>query len=85
MLRDNALVEHRKKFEVAEKERDELKLTLETFQTSSKNLSKLLASQVTDKTGLGYDNHMFNSTVFDSAELNSYESDVSVPTSLVYD
>nr|GFD10007.1 hypothetical protein [Tanacetum cinerariifolium] len=31
MLRDNALVELRKKFEKAKKERDELKLTLEKF------------------------------------------------------
>nr|GEZ58644.1 ribonuclease H-like domain-containing protein [Tanacetum cinerariifolium] len=38
MLRDNALVELRKKFKKAEKERDDLKLTLEKFQTSSKNL-----------------------------------------------
>nr|GEW35546.1 hypothetical protein [Tanacetum cinerariifolium] len=38
MLRDNALVELRKKFEKAKKERDELKITLEKFQTSSKNL-----------------------------------------------
>nr|GEU74102.1 putative ribonuclease H-like domain-containing protein [Tanacetum cinerariifolium] len=38
MLRDNALVEIRKKFETAEKERDELNHTLEKFQTSSKNL-----------------------------------------------
>nr|GEV43563.1 ribonuclease H-like domain-containing protein [Tanacetum cinerariifolium] len=38
MLRDNALVELRKKFKKAEKERDELKLTLEKFQTSSKNI-----------------------------------------------
>nr|GEX72398.1 hypothetical protein [Tanacetum cinerariifolium] len=38
MLRDNVLVELRKKFEKAKKERDELKLTLEKFQTSSKNL-----------------------------------------------
>nr|GEW29138.1 hypothetical protein [Tanacetum cinerariifolium] len=73
------------KFEAAEKERDELKHTLEKFQTSSKNLSKLLDSQITDKTCLGYDNQMFNSTVFDSAELNSYESDVSMPTSPVHD
>nr|GEZ02813.1 hypothetical protein [Tanacetum cinerariifolium] len=85
MLRDNALVEFRKKFKAAENKRDELKLTLENFQTSSKNLSKLLASQITDKTGLGYDNQMFNSTVFDSTELNSYESDVSVPTNPVHD
>nr|GEZ17459.1 hypothetical protein [Tanacetum cinerariifolium] len=38
MLRDNALVELRKKFKKAEKERDELKLTLEKFQTSLKNI-----------------------------------------------
>nr|GEV50540.1 hypothetical protein [Tanacetum cinerariifolium] len=33
----------------------------------------------------GYDNQMFTSTVFDCNELNSSESDVSVPTSLVHD
>nr|GEY41065.1 hypothetical protein [Tanacetum cinerariifolium] len=54
-------------------------------ETSLKNLSKLLESQITDKTGLGYDNHMFTSIVFDCDELNSSESDVSVPTSLVHD
>nr|GEW33147.1 putative ribonuclease H-like domain-containing protein [Tanacetum cinerariifolium] len=85
MLRDNALVELRKKFEKAKKERDELKLTLEKFQTSSKNLTKLLESQITDKTGLGYDNQVFNSTMFDCDELNSFESDDSVPTSPVHD
>nr|GEU39868.1 hypothetical protein [Tanacetum cinerariifolium] len=85
MLRDNTLVEVRKKFEVAEKERDKLKHTLEKFQTSSKNLSKLLASQFTDKTRLRYDNQVFNSTVFDCDELKSYESDVSVYTSPVHD
>nr|GEV59126.1 putative ribonuclease H-like domain-containing protein [Tanacetum cinerariifolium] len=42
-------------------------------------------SQITDKTGLGYDNKVFNSIVFDSDELNSYESDDSVPTSPVHD
>nr|GEU69191.1 hypothetical protein [Tanacetum cinerariifolium] len=35
---DNALVDLRKKFEKADQERDELKLKLEKFQTSSKNL-----------------------------------------------
>nr|GEW31683.1 hypothetical protein [Tanacetum cinerariifolium] len=39
MLRDNELVELRKKFEKAEQERDEFKLKLENFQTSSKNLN----------------------------------------------
>ncbi|GJY94786.1 putative ribonuclease H-like domain-containing protein, partial [Tanacetum coccineum] len=42
MLRDNALTNLRKKFEKAKKERDDLKLTLEKFENSSKNLSKLL-------------------------------------------
>nr|GEU93013.1 hypothetical protein [Tanacetum cinerariifolium] len=55
-LRDNALVENTKKLEKAEKERDELKLTLEKFQNSSKSLNILLQSQVSDKvkTRLGY-------------------------------
>ncbi|GJX12090.1 ribonuclease H-like domain-containing protein [Tanacetum coccineum] len=55
-LRDNALVENKRKLEKAEKERDELKLTLEKFQNSSKSLNNLLESQVCDKfkTGLGY-------------------------------
>nr|GEV79025.1 hypothetical protein [Tanacetum cinerariifolium] len=85
MLRDNALVELRKKFEKVEQDRDELKLKLENFQTSSKNLSKLLASQITDKTGLCYDNQVFNSIVFDCDELISSESNVSMPTSPVHD
>nr|GEV68525.1 retrovirus-related Pol polyprotein from transposon TNT 1-94 [Tanacetum cinerariifolium] len=85
MLRDNALVELSKKFKKAEQERDKLKLKLENFQTYSKNLSKLLASQITDKTGLGYYNHVFNSAVFGSDKLISFESDVSMPTSPVYD
>ncbi|GJT01200.1 hypothetical protein Tco_0822369 [Tanacetum coccineum] len=55
-LRDTTLVENKKKLEKTEKERDELKLTLEKFQNSSKSLNNLLESQVIDKfkTGLGY-------------------------------
>ncbi|GKA73701.1 ribonuclease H-like domain-containing protein [Tanacetum coccineum] len=49
MLRDNALTELRKKFEKAKKERDDLKVTLEKFENSSKNLGKLLKIQVNDK------------------------------------
>nr|GEV29366.1 hypothetical protein [Tanacetum cinerariifolium] len=44
-LEDNALVENKKKLEKAKKERDELKLTLEKFQNSSKSLNNLLESQ----------------------------------------
>ncbi|GKB35928.1 hypothetical protein Tco_0880870 [Tanacetum coccineum] len=56
ILRDTALVENKKKLEKAEKERDDLKLTLDKFQNSSKSLNNLLESQVIDKfkTGLGY-------------------------------
>ncbi|GJX54218.1 ribonuclease H-like domain-containing protein [Tanacetum coccineum] len=69
-LRDNALTELRKKFEKAEKERDDLKLTLEKFRNSSKNLSKLLEIQVSDKfkTGVGFDSQVIDSHVFDSQE-----------------
>nr|GEU37839.1 putative ribonuclease H-like domain-containing protein [Tanacetum cinerariifolium] len=69
----------------AEQERDELKLKLEKFQTSSKSLSQLLASQTNDKTELGYDNHVFTSSLFDCDEMLSSESDVSMSGSPVYD
>nr|GEV03914.1 putative reverse transcriptase domain, ribonuclease H-like domain, aspartic peptidase domain protein [Tanacetum cinerariifolium] len=81
MLRDNALAKLRKKFETAKKERNDLKLTLDKFQTSLKNLSKLLESQVSDKTGLGFDSQVFNSQVFDCQELHIHESDNTVPKS----
>nr|GEW83028.1 hypothetical protein [Tanacetum cinerariifolium] len=73
----NALVLQsiRQRFEKAELERDELKLKLEKFQTSSTNLSQLLASQTNDKTGLGYDNQVFTSSMFDCDEMFSSESD----------
>nr|GEU93309.1 hypothetical protein [Tanacetum cinerariifolium] len=47
MLRDNALVELKKKFEKAEQDRDELKLKLEKFQTFSKNLIPASPSSTT--------------------------------------
>nr|GEZ97691.1 hypothetical protein [Tanacetum cinerariifolium] len=52
-LRDNALATLRKKLETIEKERDDLNMKLEKFQTSSKRLTNLLASQTSDKAGLG--------------------------------
>ncbi|GJT60198.1 ribonuclease H-like domain-containing protein [Tanacetum coccineum] len=58
-LRDNALNEYKmnlEKAEKAEKERDQLKQTLEKFQNSSKSLNNILESKVINKfkTGLGY-------------------------------
>ncbi|GJT41202.1 ribonuclease H-like domain-containing protein [Tanacetum coccineum] len=86
MLRDNALIEIRKKIKKAKKERDDLKLTLEMFENSSKNPSKLLDSQICDKfkSSVGYDSQGFDSQVFDSQVNNKYktgegESVTSVP------
>ncbi|GJR96431.1 hypothetical protein Tco_0268605 [Tanacetum coccineum] len=80
-LRDNALVENKKKLEKAEKERDELKLKLEKFQNSSKCLNNLLESQVSDKvkTGLGYNaaSHGIESFVNTSEMLKYQEHDKS--------
>ncbi|GJW23512.1 hypothetical protein Tco_0034134 [Tanacetum coccineum] len=57
--------ELRKKFEKAEREKDDLKLTLEKFENS--NLSKLLDSQVCDKfkSGVGYESQVFDSQMND--------------------
>ncbi|GKE69688.1 hypothetical protein Tco_1527760 [Tanacetum coccineum] len=71
--------------EKAEKERDELKLTLEKFQNSSKSLNNLLKSQVVDKfkTGLGYnaasstavENFVNSSEMLENQEYNKSKSD----------
>nr|GEU44378.1 uncharacterized mitochondrial protein AtMg00810-like [Tanacetum cinerariifolium] len=84
-LRDNALVIIRQKFEKAKQERDDLKLKLEKFQTSSKNLSQLLASQTNDKTGLGYNTQVFTRSMFDCDEFYTSESNESLPPSSIYD
>nr|GEX93693.1 ribonuclease H-like domain-containing protein [Tanacetum cinerariifolium] len=84
-LRDNALVVLRQKFKKAEQERDDLKLKLEKFQTSSKNLSQLLASQTNDKTRLGYNTQVFTSSMFDCDEMFTSETDDSLLASPIYD
>ncbi|GJQ97395.1 hypothetical protein Tco_0008534 [Tanacetum coccineum] len=59
------------------KEKDDLKLKLEKFEESSKNLTKLINSQISakDKAGLGYDSQINESEVVHSV-FNSRESDV---------
>nr|GEU37114.1 hypothetical protein [Tanacetum cinerariifolium] len=84
-LRDNALVVLRQNLKKTEQERDDLKLKLEKFQTSSKNLSELLASQTNDKTGLGYNSQVFTRAMFDCDDYLSSESDESLPPSPIYD
>ncbi|GJS19465.1 hypothetical protein Tco_0448097 [Tanacetum coccineum] len=64
------------------KEKDDLKLKLEKFEESSKNLTKLINSQIStkDKTGLGYDSQMneseLNNIHMNKSVFNSRESDV---------
>ncbi|GJX99543.1 putative ribonuclease H-like domain-containing protein [Tanacetum coccineum] len=55
-LREVAITELRRKLELAQKQKDEIQLTVENFENSSKNLSKLIDYQIVDKckTGLGY-------------------------------
>ncbi|GJV34700.1 putative ribonuclease H-like domain-containing protein [Tanacetum coccineum] len=63
--------------EEALKEKDDLKLKLEKFEESSKNLTKLINSKISakDKAGLGYDSQINKSEVVHS-EFNSRESNV---------
>nr|GEV07028.1 putative ribonuclease H-like domain-containing protein [Tanacetum cinerariifolium] len=84
-LRDNALITLRQKLEKAEQERDDLKLKLEKFQTSSKNLTELLASQTNKKTGLGYISRVFTRAMFDYDDYLSSKIDESWPPSSLYD
>ncbi|GKF47278.1 hypothetical protein Tco_0137080, partial [Tanacetum coccineum] len=55
-LREVAITELRRKLELAQKQKDEIQLTVENFENSSKSLSKLIDYQIVDKckTGLGY-------------------------------
>nr|GEV82386.1 putative ribonuclease H-like domain-containing protein [Tanacetum cinerariifolium] len=85
-LRDTALVTLRQNLEKAEQEMDDLKLILENFQSSSKNLTDLLASQPNEKTGLGYNSQVFTKAMFDCDTYYSSESDCEPwPPSNLYD
>nr|GEX43119.1 zinc finger, CCHC-type [Tanacetum cinerariifolium] len=77
-LKDISIKELKNQLENALK-KDDLKLKLENFETSSKNLAKLMNSQISakDKTGLGYDGHVNESEVLDNmfdSVFNSRES-----------
>nr|GEW68674.1 putative ribonuclease H-like domain-containing protein [Tanacetum cinerariifolium] len=84
-LRDNALVSLRQNLEKTKQERDDLKLKLERFQTSSKNLTELLTSQTNAKISLGYNSQVFTRAMFDCDDYLSSESDESFPPSPIYD
>ncbi|GKC25297.1 hypothetical protein Tco_1027447 [Tanacetum coccineum] len=55
-LKEVAITELRRKLELAQKPKDEIQLTVENFENSSKRLSKLIDCQIVDKckTGLVY-------------------------------
>nr|GEX51807.1 ribonuclease H-like domain-containing protein [Tanacetum cinerariifolium] len=65
--KDISIKEIKNQLENALKEKDDLKLKLEKFETSSKNLTKLINSQISaiNKTGLGYDGQMNRSDLND--------------------
>ncbi|GJX68946.1 hypothetical protein Tco_0304673 [Tanacetum coccineum] len=76
-VKDISIKDLKNQLEEALKEKDDLKLKLEKFEESSKNLTKLINSQISakDKAGLGYDSQMNKSEVVHSV-FNSRESDV---------
>ncbi|GJT51079.1 ribonuclease H-like domain-containing protein [Tanacetum coccineum] len=76
-VKDISIKDLKNQLEEALKEKDDLKLKLEKFEESSKNLTKLINSQISakDKAGLGYDSQMNESEVVHSV-FNSKESDV---------
>ncbi|GJT14598.1 ribonuclease H-like domain-containing protein [Tanacetum coccineum] len=76
-VKDISIKDLKNQLEEALKEKDDLKLKLENFEESSKNLTKLINSQIStkDKAGLGYDSQINESEVIHSV-FNSRESDV---------
>nr|GEW07998.1 ribonuclease H-like domain-containing protein [Tanacetum cinerariifolium] len=85
-LRDTALTTLRQKLDTTKKERDDLNMKLAKFQTSSKRLTYLLASQTSKKAGLGYNSQVFTKAMFDCDNYYSSESDCdSWPPSNLYD
>nr|GEW02168.1 hypothetical protein [Tanacetum cinerariifolium] len=64
----------RQKLDTTEKERDDLNMKLKKFQTSSKRLTDLLASQTSEKAGLGYNSQIFTNAMFDCDTYYTSES-----------
>ncbi|GJV75740.1 ribonuclease H-like domain-containing protein [Tanacetum coccineum] len=65
-LRDLDIAELKRKLELVTKEKDEVQLTVQKFENSSKSLSELLDRQIMDKckTGLGYNVPNHNAITF---------------------
>ncbi|GKA81665.1 ribonuclease H-like domain-containing protein [Tanacetum coccineum] len=67
-VKDISIKNLKNQLEEALKEKDDLKVKLENFKESSKNLTKVINSQISvkDKTGLGFDSHVNESEVLDN-------------------
>ncbi|GKB52494.1 ribonuclease H-like domain-containing protein, partial [Tanacetum coccineum] len=72
-VRDNSITELKNQLAEALREKDYLKLKLEKFETSSKNLTDLLNSQISvnNKTGIGFDSQMTENELHDIHKNNS--------------
>nr|GEW08755.1 hypothetical protein [Tanacetum cinerariifolium] len=83
-VRDNSITELKNQLEESLKVKDDLKLKLEKFETSFKNLTNLINSQISpkDKTGLGYDGQLnerdSNNIYMNKSEVFKIASDSSV-------
>nr|GEX22348.1 hypothetical protein [Tanacetum cinerariifolium] len=70
-VRDNSITELKNRLEKSLKEKDDLKLKLENFETSSKNITK-------DKTGLGYDSQLIERDLSNKSDVLESASNSSV-------
>ncbi|GKF07991.1 hypothetical protein Tco_0042215, partial [Tanacetum coccineum] len=76
-VKDISIKDLKNQLEETLKEKDDLKLKPEKFEESSKNVTKLINSQISvkDKAGLGYDSQINESKMVNSV-FNTKESDV---------
>ncbi|GJW69257.1 ribonuclease H-like domain-containing protein [Tanacetum coccineum] len=72
-VRDNSILELKNQLAEALREKDDLKLKLEKFETSSKKLTGLLNSQISvnNKTGISFDSQMTKNELRDIHKNNS--------------
>ncbi|GKE57279.1 hypothetical protein Tco_1496464, partial [Tanacetum coccineum] len=72
-VRDNFITELKNQLAEDLREKDDLKLKLEKFETSSKKLTDLLNSQISvnNKTGIGFDSQMTENELHDIHKNNS--------------
>nr|GEZ88066.1 hypothetical protein [Tanacetum cinerariifolium] len=78
-LRDLDITELKRKLELATKEKDEVQLTVQKFENSSKSLSKLLDSQILDKCKTGLSKSVAKKPTIDSNKPKTIRKDNKAP------